>query len=104
MKTCIKFNDRFKGLMFKKYIDNDYLCSKCKSIHTFFMKINIDVIALNKNGQIIKIYKDVHPNKIILAPKNTYSILETKTNSNYKIGDIIKEANFKEKESSKENL
>lgn len=95
MKICTTFLDRWKGLMFKSEIKDDYLFPKCKSIHTFFMKISIDVIALDIHGKIIKIYKNVQPNKILFTPKKTYSILETKINSFYKIDDIIKEAKFK---------
>ena len=91
MKKCINFIDRFKGLMFQNDIKEEYLFPKCKSIHTFFMKINIDVIAIDKKGKIIKIYKNITPYKVIIAPKDTYYILETKANSKYQVNDIIKE-------------
>ena len=90
MKVCTSFKDRLIGLMFKNELKEDYLFPNCKSIHTFFMKFNIDVIAINKNNQIIKIYKNVSPNKIIFMPTHTYAVLETKANSNYKLNDIIK--------------
>ena len=90
MKICIKFIDRLKGLALKKEITEDYLFPKCKSVHTFFMKVNIDIIALNKDGKIIKIYRNISPNKIIFAPNKTYAIMETKANSNYEIEQIVK--------------
>ena len=83
MKVCTGYKDRLIGLMFKKEVKEEYLFPKCKSVHTFFMKTNIDIIAINKEGKIIKIYRDVKPNRIIFAPKETYSIIETKANSNY---------------------
>lgn len=89
MKICNSFKERFIGLMFKKEINDDYLFPHCRSIHTFFMKSNIDILAIDKEGKIIKIYRDIPPNKIILAPKPTYSIIETKSNSNYKEGIYI---------------
>lgn len=92
MKICTNIYDRFKGLMFKKSINEEYLFPKCKSVHTFFMKINIDIIAINKEGKIIKIYRNTPPNRIIIAPKGTYFILEAKDNSKYKVNDTIKEA------------
>lgn len=91
MKICIKFKDRLKGLMFKNEITEDYLFPGCRSIHTFFMKINIDVICINKDGKVIKIYNNVTPNKIIFAPKGTYAIIESHSYSNYKVNDIVKE-------------
>ena len=43
LKDCIKFKDKLLGFMFKKNI-NYALRFRCRSIHTFFMKENIDVI------------------------------------------------------------
>lgn len=89
MKVCTDYKDRLIGLMFKKEIKEDYLFPNCKSIHTFFMKTNIDIIAIDKEGKIIKIYRNIKPNKIIFTPKETYSIIESKVNSNYKIGNYV---------------
>lgn len=89
MKRCTKFTDRLKGLTFKKKITEDYLFPRCQSVHTFFMKVNIDIIAINEAGKIIKIYRNISPNKIIFGPKETYAIMETKANSNYQEGDNI---------------
>ena len=94
MKICTNYFDRLLGLMFKKEIDRPYLFPKCRLIHTFFMRFNIDVIAINKMGVIIKIYRNVRPNKIIWAPRETYSILEAETNSKYIIKQVIEEANY----------
>ena len=90
MKVCKKFKDRLIGMMFQKNFNDEYLFPNCKSIHTFFMRLNIDVIAITKDNKIIKIRKNVAPNKVIFMPKNTYAILETKANSSYKVNDIIK--------------
>ena len=40
------------------------------------MKEEIDIIAADKNDNIIKIYKCVKPNKILIAPKKTKKIYE----------------------------
>lgn len=74
VKICTNFKDRFFGLMFKKDIKE--LCfPKCRAVHTFFMKKNIDIIACDKNNKIIAIYKNVSKNKIIYN-KNAYYIYE----------------------------
>ena len=41
---CKTFFSRLKGFMFEKNIEHALLFDKCNSIHTFFMKANIDVI------------------------------------------------------------
>lgn len=76
IKEAKSFKDRLIGLMFKKNINYGLLFKNCKSIHTFFMKEEIDIIATDKNNNVIKTYKLVKPNRIIIAPKNTYNIYE----------------------------
>lgn len=70
------FKERLFGLMFKKNINCGLLFKNCSAIHTFFMMNEIDVIALDKNDNILKIYKNVKPWRIIIAPKGTNKICE----------------------------
>lgn len=89
MKICKSYKDRLLGLMFQKEIKEDYLFPNCRSVHTFFMKFPIDIIAINKEGKILTIYRNVPANKIIIAPKKTYSIIETKAYCPYQENQII---------------
>ena len=70
IKVCNNIFNRFLGLMFKKNIDYGLCFPKCNSIHTFFMKIPIDVIMTDKNYNILYIFNNLKPNKIILPKKN----------------------------------
>lgn len=90
LKYCTSFKDRLLGLMFKD--DITPLCfPKCRSIHTFFMKKNIDVIMVDKNNKVIAIYKNVSKNKIIYN-KKAYYVYELPINKyNIKINDNIKD-------------
>lgn len=72
---------RFVGLMFKKNINHGLLFKNCKSIHTFFMFDNIDVVATDRNDTIIKTYKSVKPWRIIIAPADTKNIYELPKNT-----------------------
>ena len=84
------FLKRFKGFMMKKNIDYCICFPKCNSIHTFFMKENIDVIMTDKNNKILYIHKDLNKNKVI-THKDAYNTYEFPRNStNFKINDIIK--------------
>lgn len=89
LKYCYSFIDRFKGLMLKDEITP--ICfPKCRSIHTFFMKCNIDIVMTDKNNKIIAIYKNIGKNKIIINLK-AYNIYELPINTyDFKINDIIK--------------
>lgn len=88
IKYCTTFKDRLIGLMFKKNIEP--LCfPKCRGIHTFFMKKNIDVIMADKTHKVIKIYKNVSKNKILYNRK-AYYVYELPTNKyKIKLDDII---------------
>lgn len=77
---CITFIQRLKGFMFQKNINNALLFKKCNSVHTFFMKTNIDIIMCNNNNEILFFYKDVKPNKIILPKKGVSKVIETPAN------------------------
>lgn len=80
LTNCKSFYSRFKGFMGKKNINNALLFNKCNSIHTFFMKENIDVIMCDKNNKILYFYKDLKKNKIILPKKQVYKVYETPSN------------------------
>ena len=71
------FMERFKGLMFvPKQKSFNLLIKKCNSIHTCFMRYNIDVYCLDKDFNVVKKYINVRPFRFILPVKNTCHILE----------------------------
>ena len=73
------FTERFKGLMFvPKQKAFKLLIKNCNSIHTCFMRFNIDVYCLDKDFKVVKKYINVRPFRFILPVKNTCHILETK--------------------------
>ena len=73
---CKSFFSRLKGFMFEKEINRALLFNKCNSIHTFFMKKNIDVIMCDKNNNILKYYHSLGKRKIIWPQKNIYKVIE----------------------------
>ncbi len=89
LKNCIHFKDKLLGFMFKRNIDY-CMRFRCRSIHTFFMKENIDVIITDKNNKILYIYNNLTKNKIIIK-KDAYYFYELPNNTNtYKVNDRIK--------------
>ncbi len=63
IKLADSFFSRLIGLMFKEPLSefDSLLIKKCNSIHTFFMKYPIDVIFMNKNFKVIRIYRNIKP-------------------------------------------
>ena len=77
LKECKSFYDRLMGFMFKKNINSSLLFDKCNSIHTFFMKENIDVIMCDRDNNILFYYKHLPKNKVILPKKGVKKVFET---------------------------
>ncbi len=89
------FFSRFRGLMFRKEIADDYALHivPCNQIHMLNMRFAIDVIYLDENGGVVKIDVNVQPNKVCKTVKNARSVIEMKSfaseNFGINIGDTI---------------
>jgi len=96
IKEAISFKDRLYGLMGKTNIDYGMLFPNCNSIHTFFMKENIDIIGIDKNNIVIYKYENLPKNRIIKINNkvNETSVLELPTGYGTYI-DINKKIEFK---------
>lgn len=87
------FYEKFKGLMFSSSNSKKILLIKnCNSVHTCFMNYNLNVVCLDKNFIINKIFYDVKPFRFILPKKNVSHILEIPSGCVFDIsvGDTIK--------------
>ena len=80
IKDCNTFFTRLKGFMFDKKINTALLFNKCNSIHTFFMRENIDVIMCDKDNNILYYYNNLKKNKIIWPKKKVYKTIELPVN------------------------
>ena len=79
------FKKRLIGLMGKKDIQKGIFFPKTRSIHTFFMKDNIDIIMIDKNYNIVYYKKNVKKN-IIIIKRKAYHTIELPKSS---IKDIV---------------
>lgn len=90
IKECTSFFDRFLGFMGQTNIKTGLLFNNCSSIHTFFMKENIDVIMLNNHNEILYYFPNLSKNKIILPKKNVTKTIELPPNYfNFNIHDKV---------------
>ena len=87
---CKTFFSRLKGFMFTKKINHALLFNNCNSIHTFFMKTNIDVIMCDKDNNVLYYYNNFGKRKIIWPKRNVYRVIELPVNYfNVKVGHKI---------------
>ena len=73
--TCLT---RLLGLLGKRRLDAGcgLLITPSSGVHTFGMLFTIDVIALNKNLQVLKLWPDLAPFRMTSISRKTHSILE----------------------------
>ncbi len=87
------FYKRLTGFIGKKNINYGILFPRCNSIHTFFMKENIDIIGLNENNEVIYKYENLPKNKVIKinnkAKKTSILELPKYASTKIKIGTIL---------------
>lgn len=84
------FFKRFKGLMFVKNFDY-ILKFRSNGIHTFFMKVPIDVYLTDNNYKILYIFKNIHPWRVIIPKKGIKYTFETPVGAcDYKVGDLFR--------------
>ena len=76
MRQAVGFWERFAGFMLKKSARYALLFENCASIHTFFMRFNIDVVYLDKDKRIVAIKRNVKPWRVLLPVKSAVSIAE----------------------------
>lgn len=70
---------RLFGYMFRKKPHHEAIMLKpCNSIHTFFMKFNIDVLFLNEHMEVIKKIENLKPGQVIAKVIGAKIVIESK--------------------------
>ena len=85
VKVADSFFSRLLGLMGKKEMKDDQalLITKCNSIHTFFMRFNMDAVFVDKNMVVKKTVKSIRPCRIA-AEWTSSAVLEFISKGNEK--------------------
>lgn len=83
-----KMHERLIGLMFNKNKERFLFFRNCNAIHTWFMLYSIDILMVNNEYEVVAIFRDVKPWRVVSAKaKHTF---EFKTGLlNIDIGDRI---------------
>ena len=81
IESCLiatDFFSRFFGLMGKTSLsESEALCfPRCNSIHTFFMRMPIDVLFVNGSGRIVEILESLSPWKVLLPRRKVKHTIE----------------------------
>ena len=84
------FASRFMGLMGKKDLPFGAALhiSPCNSIHTFFMKIPIDAVFLDKQLKVVKVCSAMVPWRISSVYWSAHSVLELPSGTSSASGTV----------------
>ena len=89
------FLSKLFGLIIRKKLKRreGFLIENCSSIHTFWMRYNIDIVFLDKKNRVLAIYYSVKPFRATSFIKNAFFVLELKSGTiektSLKPGDLI---------------
>ena len=69
---------RLMGLMGRRALPEDeaLLITPCSSVQTFFMRFAIDVVFLDRDGQVVKVASELKPYRAALGGRGARSALE----------------------------
>jgi uncharacterized membrane protein (UPF0127 family) len=82
------FFSRLKGLLGKRGLSSSeaLLLIPCDMVHTLGMRFPIDVIFVNKLGEILKIEDDLKPNRLAARVRNAHGVVEMAAGMAKKLG------------------
>lgn len=95
VEMALSLGQRLKGLLGRRSYEAGcamYL-APCGSIHTFFMKFNIDAVFLDRSMKVLRIVRNIGPGRMVFGGIRAYSVIELKAGwfvwSNLEVGDKI---------------
>ena len=83
VKLADNFFSRSIGLLSKKSLSEGegMVIKPCCSIHTFFMRFEIDVLFVNKQNEVIALYENVKPWRILPIHPTSHYVIELKAST-----------------------
>ncbi|MCL2889346.1 MAG: DUF192 domain-containing protein [Eggerthellaceae bacterium] len=60
--------ERLRGLLFTKPQSRPLLLARCRSVHTFGMKHDLDIAFLDREGKVLSSYQQVKPRCFLGEP------------------------------------
>lgn len=94
LKVADNFIARLKGWMLKVPGPGDALLIRpCSSVHTFFMRVPIDVVFLDRDGKVVHIIENLKPWRLSPWVRGSCMVLEMPAGavqrSGIKLGNLL---------------
>lgn len=80
LKVATGLFERGIGLMFRKTIPaslgSGFLFPRCRDLHSFGMRFNLDVVWFDEHGNIQEIRRNLPPGRLFKGPKTARHVFE----------------------------
>jgi len=78
VELAVGLRDRMVGLLGRRSLGPGRAMhlSPCNCIHTFFMRFNLDLFFLDESQRVVRVVRDVRPNRIVAGGAGARSVLE----------------------------
>ena len=75
-RVAASFGERLRGLMGQRRLEEEsgLVFYRAGSIHTFFMRFPLDIIFLDKNKRVAKIYAYLKPNRVAVCSRSAVTL------------------------------
>lgn len=72
------FLQRAVGLLARSRVQRDegVWITRCRAIHTIGMRTSIDVIFVDRDGRVLRVDRDVKPNRLSLSCRQAKGVVE----------------------------
>lgn len=72
------FLQRAVGLLARSRVQRDegVWITRCRAIHTIGMRTSIDVIFVDRDGRVLRVDRDVKPNRLSLSCRQAMGVVE----------------------------
>lgn len=95
LEIAESFSSRLKGLLGRHSLPSDQglWIQRCNSIHTFFMRFEIDCIFLDDQMRVKKVVSKLKPNSLVLPVRGAKTTVELSSGLarelNIQTGDVL---------------
>ena len=78
VRFCVRLGSRLKGLLGQRSLGpgRAVFLAPCSAIHTFFMRMDLDLIFLGRDMRVTRIVRCVKPNRLVSGGRAAWGVVE----------------------------
>jgi uncharacterized protein len=78
VRFCVRLGERMKGLLGTRELGEGraVFLAPCSAIHTFFMRMDLDIVFLRRDLRVARIVRGVVPNRMASVGLGAWGVVE----------------------------